>query len=134
MPILQVSPQISQNTGILIAIGLAVLVIIIAIALVIRARRRRPEKEAGQPPAMQAEETQRFDEESEQYKEISTPIPLAEESHPIYSEEPSVVYAEAGRSEHALEEPMDYSALEFPQKTTKIIKGNVNVAAVMASP
>ncbi|MGZ4903205.1 MAG: hypothetical protein ACXVIP_00005 [Halobacteriota archaeon] len=140
MPILQVSPQlpnnlqISQNTGILIVLGLAVLVIIIAIALVVRARRRAlPETEAEQPSTMQANETQRFEEESEEYREIGTPIPVAEESHPIYSAEPDVE-SERDQSERALEEPMDYSTLEFPQKTTKIIKGNVNVAAVMASP
>lgn len=134
MPILQVAPQITQNIGILIAIGLAVLVIIIAIALVIRARRRAaPKTEAGQPSSMQAEETQKFDEGPEEYREISAPIPLAEENHPIYSTEPGVASSEADQGEHAPEEPMDYSTLEFPQKTTKIIKGNVNVAAVMAS-
>ncbi len=141
MPILQVSPQlpsnlqVSQSTGILIAIGLAVLVIIIAIALVVRARRRPlPETEAQRPSTMQADETQRFEEEPEAYREISTPIPLAEENHPIYSAEPGVEYPEGAPSEHAPKESMDYSALEFPQRTTKIIKGNVNVAAVMAAP
>ncbi len=140
MPILQVSPlpsslQVSQNTGILIVIGVAIVVIIIAIALAVRARRRAsPEKEAGQPSSMQAEETQRFDEESEPYREITTPISLAEESHPIYSAEADGEHLEVDESEHAFEESTDYSTLEFPQKTTKIIKGNVNVAAVMASP
>ncbi len=141
MPILQVSPQlpsnlqISQNTGILIAIGVAILVIIIAIALAVRARRRTlPETEAEQPPVTPEEERQTLDEEPEQYREISTPIPLTEEDHPVYSAEPSAEHPESDQREHAYEEPVDYSTLEFPQRTTKIVKGNVNVAAVMASP
>ncbi len=141
MPILQVSPQlpsnlqISQNTGILIVVGVAILVIIVAIALIIRARRRAsPEPQARRPSATLAEEPQRFDEETEQYREIGTPISPVEEGHPIYSTEPGAEYTEGGLSAHEMEEPMDYSTLEFPQKTTKIIKGNVNVAAVMASP
>ncbi len=136
MPILQVSQplQISQNTWILIAIGVAVLVIIIAIALVIRARRRSlPETQARQPSSMQTEESQGLDEGTEQYREIGAPIPLTEEDHSIYSTEPGADYVESGQSTHVTEEPTDYSTLEFPQKTTKIIKGNVNVAAVMAS-
>ena len=139
MPILQAVPQsnlqLSQNTGILIGIGVAVLVIIIAIALVVRARRRASrETEARQPSAGHMDETPRFDEESEQYREISAPLPLAEEDHPTYVTEPDIRYSEGDLDEHALTEPMDYSTLEFPQKTAKIIKGNVNVAAVMASP
>ncbi len=137
MPILQVSQQlqISQNTGILIVIGVAVLVIIIAIALIIRARRRSlPETQARQPPSTQTEETQSFDQETDQYREIGAPVPLTEEDHTIYSAEPSADYAEAGQGTYITEEQTDYSTLEFPQKTTKIIKGNVNVAAVMASP
>ncbi len=140
MPILQVSPlpsnlQISQNIGILILIGVAILVIIVAIALAVRARRRAlPETEAGRPSAMPAGETQGLDEESQPYREISTAVPFAEESQPIYSADSGEEHAAGEPSEHVFEEPMDYSTLEFPQKTTKIIKGNVNVAAVMASP
>ena len=135
MPILQISPQlpsnlqISQSTGIIIAIGLAVLIIIIAVALVIRARRRSSmAQEAGTPAIQEASNTESFEEipVPEAYRE-TTPIPLSEESHQDTTYAPTL---DVTRGE---EEPTDFVAPRLPQETTTIIKGNVNVAAVTAS-
>jgi hypothetical protein len=67
MPILQVSLpsslQISQSTGIIIAVGLAILIIIVAVALVLRARRRSSAaQEAGSPINQGASAEEGFEE------------------------------------------------------------------------
>ena len=133
MPILQVSPsslQISQSTGIIIAIGLAVLIIIIAVVLVLRARGRSsmPQEAVGASD-QEIADTGSFDEIAveETYREAPTQIPLASETSPEaqHSAEPEVVPRTV--------EPTDFTALHLPQETTTIIKGNVNVAAVTAS-
>ena len=64
MPILQISvPEISQSTGIIIAIGLAILIIIVAVALVLRARRRSsPAQETGSSIDGAASEEKSFEE------------------------------------------------------------------------
>jgi len=157
MLILQVSPQlpsnlqISQSTGIIIALGLAVLVIIIAIALVLRARRRSmPEGRTVQPTRREVSETNEmagFEPETARYSEATTTIPLAEEPHKEAYTAPSTVPISSDESfaqsdaEHTLEElptqesgeSIDVTTLKMPQRTTKIIKGNVNIAAVTAS-
>jgi len=133
MPILQISPQlpsnlqISQSTGVFIAIGLAVLIIIIAVALVIRARRRSSTaQEAGTFVNQEASDTGSYEEIAapEAYRETTT-IPLSEDSHQDL--------ASSTTSDLASEGPTDVVAPRMPQKTTTILKGNVNVAAVTAS-
>jgi hypothetical protein len=134
MPILQISVpsslQISQSTGIIIAIGLAILIIIIAVALVLRARRRSlTAQAAGSSINQGASEEESFKEVTvaEAYRETTTTIPLSEESHE------DLAYAPTSEVQHALEEPEDVPVPKLPPKTTTIIKGNVNIAAVTAS-
>lgn len=157
MPILQVSPQlpnnlqISQSTGIIIALGLAVLVIIIAAALVLRARQRSmPEERTVQPTRQKANEINEkagLEAGSDIYSEATTTIPLSDEpDREAYSAPSSIPFSSDGYSTpsdvqhtpdeltaHESEEPVDVTTLKMPQKTTKIIKGNVNIAAVTAS-
>ncbi len=136
MPILQISPQlpgnlqISQSTGVIIAIGLAVLIIIIAVALVIRARRRSSTaQEAGRSVNQEASNTESFEEMvvPETYRETTTTIPLSDETHQ------DLAYSPTSDLVPGSEEPTDVIAPRLPQKTTTITKGNVNVAAVTAS-
>jgi len=136
MPILQTLPQlpgnlqISQSTGVIVAIGLAVLIIIVAVALVIRARRRSSTaREAGTSVDQEAPTTESFEEitVSEAYQETSTTIPLSEESPQ------DLAYSSTSDLAPGVEEPTDVVAPQLPQKTTTIIRGNVNVAAVTAS-
>jgi hypothetical protein len=106
---------------------LAVLIIIIAVALVIRARRRSSTpQEAGTFVNQEASDTGSYEEipAPEAYRE-TTAIPLSEDSHQDL--------ASSTTSDFASEEPMDVVAPRMPQKTTTILKGNVNVAAVTAS-
>jgi hypothetical protein len=135
VPILQIfqlpsSLQISQSTGIIIAIGLAVLIIIVAVALVIRARRRtastREERISG---IEKAPNTETYEEiaVSEGYRE-TTAIPLTEDSHQ------DLTYSQTSEVAHtAEEEPKDVVPPELPHDTTTIVKGNVYVGAVIAS-
>ena len=134
MPILQVSVpsslQISQSTGIIIAIGLAILIIIIAVALVLRARRRSStEQAAGSAVNKGASEEESFEEVTvaEAYREATTPIPLSEEAHQ------DLAYAQTSEVQGGQEEPADFPVPKLPPKTTTIIKGNVNIAAATAS-
>jgi hypothetical protein len=134
MPILQVSLpsnlQISQSTGIIIAIGLAVLIIIVAVALVLRARRRSSmAREAGRSDDQEAPDAANFEEiaVAEAYQETTTTIPLSEESSQ------DTTYAPTPDVARGAEEPTDFVAPRLPQETTVIIKGNVNIAAVTAS-
>jgi hypothetical protein len=134
MPILQISVpsslQISQSTGIIIAIGLAILIIIIAVALVLRARRRSSTAQAAGSSINQgASEEESFKEVTvaEAYRETTTTIPLSEESHE------DLAYAPTSEVQHGLEEPEDVPVPKLPPRTTTIIKGNVNIAAVTAS-
>jgi hypothetical protein len=136
MPILQVSQQvpsslqISQSTGIIIAIGLAILIIIIAVALVLRARRRNlTAQKAASPVNQGTREEERFEEAAapETSRETTTAIPLAEEPYQ------DVAYTPTSEVQGGLEEPLDSAVPKLPSDTTTIIKGNVNVAAVTAS-
>ncbi|MGZ4861617.1 MAG: hypothetical protein ACXV2E_02340 [Halobacteriota archaeon] len=134
MPILQVSLpsslQISQSTGIIIAIGLAILIIIIAVALVLRARRRSSTaQEAGSAINQGASADEGFEEGTapEVYGETTTTIPLAEESHQ------DIAYEPLSEVQGGQEEPADFPVPKLPPKTTTIIKGNVNIAAATAS-
>ncbi|MGZ4883703.1 MAG: hypothetical protein ACXV2A_07410, partial [Halobacteriota archaeon] len=134
MPILQVSLpsslQISQSTGIIIAIGLAILIIIIAVALVLRARRRSSTaQEAASAINQGASADQGFEEGTapEVYGETTTTIPLAEESHQ------DIAYEPLSEVQGGQEEPADFPVPKLPPKTTTIIKGNVNIAAATAS-
>jgi hypothetical protein len=136
MPILQSTYQlpgnlqISQSTGVIIAIGLAVLVIIVAVALVIRARRRSSTvQEAGTSVNQEAPDTESFEETAipEPYQETTTTIPLSEEGYQ------DLAYAPTSDLTRGSEEPTDVVALRLPQDTTTIVKGNVNVPAVTAS-
>lgn len=134
MPISQIAQldnlQISQGTGIIIAIGLAVLIIIVAVALVIRARERRPMTQRSRTPV--AEKT--FDTESfreiipEASQEGTTTIPLSAETRAEVESAPTLDVV--GTSE----EPKVFVTPRPPQDTTTILKGNVNIAAVTASP
>jgi hypothetical protein len=135
MPILQTIPQlpsnlqVSQSTGVIIAIGLAILIIIIAVALVIRARRRSSMvQEVRTSVDQKAPNTESFEEIAapETYPE-TTAIPLSEESHEDLAYSPTTSIASSS------EEAKDVIAPRLPQETTTIIKGNVNVAAVTAS-
>jgi len=129
MPISQVSLQISQSTGIIIAIGLAILIIIIAVALVLRARRRSaPAKEAASFNQGPSEE-QSFEEVTvpETYHETTSTIPLSEGSYQ------DLAYTPTAEGQRGPEEPEDVVVPKLPPKTTTIIKGNVNIAAVTAS-
>ena len=134
MPILQGSVpsslQISQSTGIIIAIGLAILIIIIAVALVLRARRRSSTAQAAGSAVNQgASEEESFEEVTvaEAYREATTPIPLSEEAHQ------DLAYAQTSEVQGGQEEPADFPVPKLPPKTTTIIKGNVNIAAATAS-
>jgi hypothetical protein len=134
MPILQVSVpsslQISQSTGIIIAIGLAILIIIIAVALVLRARRRSSTAQAAGSAVNQgASEEESFEEATvpEAYREATTPIPLSEEPHQ------DIAYEPMSEMQGGQEEPADFPVPKLPPKTTTIIKGNVNIAAATAS-
>jgi hypothetical protein len=135
MPILQISQQlpsnlqISQSTGIIIAIGLAILIIIVAVALVIRARRRTTTAQEDRISIVEeAPNTESFEEIAvpEAYRE-TTAIPLSEESHQ------DLAYAQTSEITPTLEEPKDFEAARLPQETTTILKGNVYVGAVLAS-
>ena len=129
MPILQISvPEISQSTGIIIAIGLAILIIIVAVALVLRARRRSsPAQETGSSIDGAASEEESFEEVAEAYGESTTPIPLSDETYQ------DLAYMPPTEVQREPEQP-PYSAVpKLPPKTTTIIKGNVNIAAVTAS-
>src|SRR5512136_2497762 len=86
MSILQAVPQLpsnlqlSQSTGVIIAIGLAVLIIIIAVALVIRARRRSSTvQEVRTSVEQEALNTESFEEMAAVPKTEPTAIPLSEE-------------------------------------------------------
>jgi hypothetical protein len=134
MPILQISPQlpgslqISQSTGIIIAIGLAVLIIIIAVILVVRARRQGSAAQARSSANRGVSEEERFEEvaSAEVYRETPTTIPLSEESY-------ESAYTPPEEEHRGLEEPAEFAVPRPPPKSTTIIKGNVNVAAVTAS-
>jgi hypothetical protein len=124
------SLQISQSTGIIIAIGLAILIIIIAVALVLRARRRSSTaQEAGSAINQGASAEEGFEEVTvpEVYEETTTTIPLSEESHQ------DLAYMPTSEVQPGLEEPADFPVPKLPPKTTTIIKGNVNIAAATAS-
>jgi hypothetical protein len=135
MPILQTVPQLpsnlqlSQSTGVIIAIGLAVLIIIIAVALVIRARRR-----SSRAPEVRTSVDQEVP-NTENFEDIAAPevdrettaIPLSEESYQ------DLTYSPTSEIAPSSEETKDVIAPRLPQDTTTIVKGNVNVAAVTAS-
>ena len=131
MPILQISvPDISQSTGIIIAIGLAILIIIVAVALVLRARRRSsPAQETGSSIDGAASEEKSFEEVAvpEAYGESTTPIPLSDETYQ------DLAYTPPTEVQREPEQPPDSAVPKLPPKTTTIIKGNVNIAAVTAS-
>jgi len=136
MPILQISPQLpsnlqlSQSTGVIIAIGLAILIIIIAVALVIRARRRSSTPQEAQTSVNQEVPNIESVENvaaPEAYRE-TTAIPLSEASEKDVAPPTSDFYHDLH-----LEEREQVPALQLPHDTTTIIKGNVNVAAVTAS-
>ena len=136
MPILQISPQLpsnlqlSQSTGVIIAIGLAILIIIIAVALVIRARRRSSTPQEVQTsvdqeiPNMESVENEAA---PEAYRE-ATAIPLSEAPERDVVPPTSDIFHDLH-----LEEREQVPAPQLPHNTTTIIKGNVNVAAVTAS-
>ncbi len=135
MPILQLSPQlpsnlqVSQSTGIIIAIGLAVLIIILAVILVIRARRRSSTPRAVQTSAdREVPNTESVEDvaATEGYHD-TTAIPLSEESHQ------DLAYSPASDIAISTEEPKDVIAPRLPQDTTTIVKGNVVVGAVTAN-
>ena len=135
MSILQTVPQLpsnlqlSQSTGVIIAIGLAVLIIIIAVALVIRARRRSSTaQEVRTSVDQEAIDTESF-EEIAVPKTEPTAIPLSEEPEKDVVHSPTSVLTE----DLHLEERKDAPAPQLPHDTTTIVKGNVNVAAVTAS-
>jgi len=136
MPILQIAQQLpstlqlSQSTGIIIAIGLAVLIIILAVALVIRARRRNATaREVKTSVDQEAPNVERFEDTAapEGYDESSAAKPLSEEP---YQE---LTYSPVSDITVSSEEPEDVVPLQLPRDTTTIVKGNVNVAAVTAS-
>ncbi|MGD0327643.1 MAG: hypothetical protein ABSB21_03330 [Halobacteriota archaeon] len=147
MPILSLalpsSLQISQSTGIIIVIGLAILIIIIAVALVLRARRRSSTaQEAGSSINRGASDEETFEDVTVPgaYREMTTTIPLSEESHQ------GPAYTPTSEEQRGLEESADFSVPKLPPKTTTIIKGtrlppktttivkgNVNITAVSAS-
>jgi len=136
MPILQISPQLpsnlqlSQSTGVIIAIGLAILIIIIAVALVIRARRRSSTPQEAQTSVNQEVPNIESVENvvaPEAYRE-TTAIPLSEASEKDVAPPTSDFYHDLH-----LEEREQVPPLQLPHDTTTIIKGNVNVAAVTAS-
>jgi hypothetical protein len=136
MSILQTVPQLpsnlqlSQSTGVIIAIGLAVLIIIIAVALVIRARRRSATaQEARTSVDQEAPNTESFEEIAtpEAFRE-TTAIPLSEASEKEVVPPTSDLFHDLH-----LEEREQMPAPQLPHDTTTIIKGNVNVAAVTAS-
>lgn len=130
MPILQTSlPSISQSTGIIIAIGLAILIIIIAVALVLRARRRRLRAQERASLNHAASNPQGLGEMTapDPYQETTTPIPFSDESYQ------DVAYTPTEEMQRTPEEPADVVIPKLPPKTTTIIKGNVNMAAVSAS-
>lgn len=135
MSILQAVPQLpsnlqlSQSTGVVIAIGLAVLIIIIAVALVIRARRRSSTaQEVTTSVDQEALNTESFEETVVPETE-PTVIPLTEESEKDVIHSPTSALID----DLHLEEREDVPAPQLPHDTTTIIKGNVNVAAVAAS-
>jgi hypothetical protein len=104
---------------------LAILIIIIAVALVLRARRpSSPAKGAGSRASQEQSEEVTV---PEAYPETTTPIPLSEESYQ------DLAYTPTAEVQSGPEEPTDFVAPKLPPKTTTIIKGNVNIAAVTAS-
>jgi hypothetical protein len=140
MPILQVSLlslQISQSTGIIIAIGLAILIIIVAAALVLRARRRSSRAQAaGSSMNQAASEEERFGEVAvpDAYGETTTTaIPLSDESYHSDESYQDLAYTPPTEVQPGPEQPADAAVPKLPPKTTTIIKGNVNIAAVTAS-
>ena len=123
-------PTISQSTGIIIAIGLAILIIIVAVALVLRARRRSSQaQETGSSINQAASDEETFQEvaASEAYPETTTTIPLSEESYQ------DLAYTPPMEVQPGPEQPPDSAVPKLPPKTTTIVKGNVNIAAVSAS-
>ena len=123
-------PTISQSTGIIIAIGLAILIIIVAVALVLRARRRSSQAQETGSSINQAasdEETFQHVAASEAYPETTTTIPLSEESYQ------DLAYTPPMEVQPGPEQPPDSAVPKLPPKTTTIVKGNVNIAAVSAS-
>jgi hypothetical protein len=135
MPILQTVPQLpsnlqlSQSTGVIIAIGLAVLIIIIAVALVIRARRRSSTaREVRTSVDQEVPNTQNFEDiDAPEVDREPTAIPLSEESYQ------DLTYLPTSDVAPSSEETKDVIAPRLPQDTTTIVKGNVNVGAVTAS-
>jgi len=131
MPILQTSVlNISQSTGIIIAIGLAILIIIVVVALVLRARRRSsPAQETGSSMNQPASEAETFEAVAppEAYRETTTAIPLSDETYQ------DLAYAPQTEVQHEPEQLPDSAVPTLPPKTTTIVKGNVNIAAVSAS-
>ena len=123
-------PTISQSTGIIIAIGLAILIIIVAVALVLRARRRSSQaQETGSSINQAASDEETFQQvaASEAYPETTTTIPLSEESYQ------DLAYTPPMEVQPGPEQPPDSAVPKLPPKTTTIVKGNVNIAAVSAS-
>jgi hypothetical protein len=135
MPILQTVPQLpsnlqlSQSTGVIIAIGLAVLIIIIAVALVIRARRRSSTaREVRTSVDQEVPNTENFEDiDAPEVDREPTAIPLSEESYQ------DLTYLPTSDVAPSSEETKDVIAPRLPQDTTTIVKGNVNVGAVTAS-
>lgn len=142
MPILQTVPQLpsnlqlSQSTGVIIAIGLAVLIIIIAVALVIRARRRSSTaREVRTSVDQEVPNTENFEDISApEVDRETTAIPLSEEPIPLSEESyQDLTYSLTSDIAPSSEETKDVIAPRLPQDTTTIVKGNVNVGAVTAS-
>src|SRR5665647_29295 len=135
MPILQTVPQLpsnlqlSQSTGVIIAIGLAVLIIIIAVALVIRARRRSSTaREVRTSVDQDVPNTENFEDiAAPEVDRETTAISLSEESYQ------DLTYSLTSDIAPSSEETKDVIAPRLPQDTTTIVKGNVNVGAVTAS-
>jgi len=109
---------------------LAILIIIVAVALVLRARRRSsPAQETGSSINQAASDEETFQEvaASEAYPETTTTIPLSEESYQ------DLAYTPPMEVQPGPEQPPDSVVPKLPPKTTTIVKGNVNIAAVSAS-
>ncbi|MGA3198550.1 MAG: hypothetical protein ABSD89_04015 [Halobacteriota archaeon] len=109
---------------------MAILIIIVAVALVLRARRRSsPAQETGSSINQAASDEETFQEvaASEAYPETTTTIPLSEESYQ------DLAYTPPMEVQPGPEQPPDSVVPKLPPKTTTIVKGNVNIAAVSAS-
>jgi hypothetical protein len=128
IPIAQLG-NLQIGTGILIAIGLALLIIIVAVVLVLRARRRRLMMERTRTPiAKSTPGTESFTEIVPQTSQVSTTMAPSEVTRTEVEAAPMLDVV--GSSE----EPKVFIAPRPPQNTTTILKGNVNIAAVTASP